>query len=80
MRESAIPLVDARPLQQIDERMAELIRQRNELLAACRALANEASGFLSMATREEHGLTNMRVLQHWIDNARAAIANAEERS
>jgi hypothetical protein len=35
----SIPMVDARPLQAIDERMAELVRQRTALLAALRVTA-----------------------------------------
>jgi hypothetical protein len=35
----SIPMVDARPLQAIDERMADLVRQRNALLAALRVTA-----------------------------------------
>lgn len=66
------------------EHLAEMLNDayghgQKSLLAALQSLANEASGFLAMAHRTTHGNTNIAVLQHHIDNARAALAQAEGR-
>jgi len=54
----------------------ELLRKRVEKLEyALKSLANEATGFKSMANVADHGNTNMSVLQHWIDNARSTLAD-----
>ncbi len=54
------------------------LRERVEVCkGALKSLANEAKGFLSMANPADHGNTNIAVLQHWIDNARAALAKLE---
>ncbi len=64
------------------DRITAALEQRDcvieELMDAANKLANEASGFLSMANRNDHGTTNMQVLQHWIDNARQALAVADK--
>jgi hypothetical protein len=59
------------------EENAALRAELLDLVTALWKLANEATGFLSMANRESHGTTNMRVLQMRIDEARAVIAKAE---
>jgi hypothetical protein len=75
----ASPQPDPAVLQSIDVMVADVIRQRDELLKALKALTNEASGFLSMADKSTHGVTNMEVLRHWISNAKYVIAAAEEK-
>jgi hypothetical protein len=47
-----------------------------EMVVALRSLANEASGFRSMADWTVHGHTNIAVLGLRIDEARAALAAA----
>ncbi len=56
-----------------------LIASAPELLEALIHLANEASGFKSMADPFTHGHTNMAVLGLRIDEAKAAIDKAEGR-
>lgn len=60
--------------------VGEIVRNYAALVAALRSLINEASGFLAMADRDTHGNTNIAVLQHHIDNARAALEQAEGRA
>jgi len=48
-----------------------------DLLEAAKALANEATAFLSMADKSIHGQTNIGCLQRRIDEVRAAIAKVE---
>lgn len=50
-----------------------LVERVRELEGALLRLSNEAHGFLSMADRETHGVTNMNVLRLRIDEARAAL-------
>lgn len=56
---------------------ARLIAAAPDLYAALSRLANEASGFLSMADEQTHGHTNIAVLRQRIDEARAVLAKAE---
>jgi hypothetical protein len=51
-----------------------------DLLAACKELANEASGFSGIVDVMAVGVTNKRALQRKIDAARMVIAKAEGRS
>jgi hypothetical protein len=47
--------------------------QLEQLRDALWKLRNEATGFLSMADQERHGVTNMRVLKLRIDEATHAL-------
>jgi hypothetical protein len=47
--------------------------EKAELVAMLSSLRNEASGFLAHANPQDHGVTNMRVLQRLIDEASAAL-------
>lgn len=58
------------------ERLREMRERTLDMTEALERLANEASGFLSMADRSTHGVTNMNVLRLRIDEARAAIKKA----
>lgn len=57
-----------------EERAERAERRVEELEGALRALALEATGFVSMADPAAHGHTNIAVLRHKIDNAQAALA------
>lgn len=60
-----------------DEANAELLAASPELKEALRSLANEASGFLSMADREQHGYTNCACLKQRIDAACALLSRID---
>lgn len=68
----------SQPARDLHERLeaakAACVRLRQVLLS----LANEATGFLSMASVEDHGHTNIAVLQQKIINARAALTGEKE--
>jgi uncharacterized coiled-coil DUF342 family protein len=53
--------------------LARAEAREKELREALRKLANEASGFMSMAVREVHGNTNIRVLELRITEARELL-------
>lgn len=57
---------------------ARLIATAPDLLEAIRKLANDASGFLALSDVERHGMTNSRILRDRIEEARDAIAKAED--
>jgi hypothetical protein len=62
----------------IDEQNVENARLKAALEVMRRAmfsLANESSGFVSMADPANHGITNIRCLQNRIDEARAALSD-----
>jgi hypothetical protein len=48
-----------------------------DLRKALGRLAHEATGFLSMASREAHGTTNIRVMERRIQEAYAALKRGE---
>jgi hypothetical protein len=75
---------DKEIVRRLNEEVAELrqdcirlAEERREMLEALRKLANEARGFLGMANPDDHGVTNMRVLQERIEMADAAIAHTK---
>jgi hypothetical protein len=63
-----------RSCQRMDGECDRLEAKVRELEQALRNLANEASGFRSMADPFTHGHTNIAVLGLRIDEARAALA------
>lgn len=56
---------------------ARLIAAAPDMYEALKKLKSEAIGFLEYADQATHGVTNMRVLQHYIDNAITALAKAD---
>lgn len=63
-----------------DDREAELEKQLTaatakveKLREGLRKLANEASGFMSMADPADHGVSNMNILNMRINEARALL-------
>ena len=57
----------------VARRVHQLEAENARLRKALNSLANEASGFLHCAYAVQHGVTNMRVFQLRIDEARAAL-------
>jgi hypothetical protein len=57
----------------------EVRAERDKLAGALKTLANEAIGFLSQARTEDHGITNIRVLESKINEARAALRELERK-
>lgn len=60
----------------VKQQEARAARER-ELETVLRKLANEASGFLSMASIGNHGVTNIRVMERRIAEARAALSETQ---
>ena len=63
---------------EIKAKMDALESENARLRKALNFLANEASGFLHCANAVQHGVTNMRVFQLRIDEARAALEGKQE--
>ena len=53
--------------------LAAVNQRADDAVAAAQKLVNEASGFLQMAETQVHGVTNMRVLAHHIQQTRDAL-------
>jgi hypothetical protein len=66
-----------RPILARNDAEADLIAAAPALCDALYRLVNEATGFLAMADPEIHGITNMRVMERRIEEARAVLAQAE---
>jgi hypothetical protein len=61
----------------IQNSAVDAANSHQELVAALERLTAEATGFLSQANHNDHGWTNMRVLQLKIDEARAVLAKVK---